>query len=69
MCRLQESALIKYGPIKCTFTDILRVDDFKNRDGNAMKTIKYELKASDVVSITLNIQCEVLKYSDLLLKK
>lgn len=48
---VQEIAIVKYGPLKCTFTDILRTNDFSNRNGKSVKAKKYELIASDVVSI------------------
>lgn len=50
-CQIQDIARVKYGPLKCSFTDINRIDDFWNRDGKAVRASKYELKASDVVSI------------------
>lgn len=54
-CTIQEQANIKYGPIKCSFTDIIRVDDFKLTDGKTTHSDKsYTLKASDVVSVFKN---------------
>lgn len=48
---VQEKAITKYGPMKCTFTDIIRTNDFSNKDSKTVEAVKYELKASDVVSI------------------
>lgn len=47
-------AKIMYDPIKCTFTDILRVDDYTLTNGKATISDSYKLKESDVV-------CEYIK--------
>ncbi|XP_019871336.2 uncharacterized protein LOC109599750 [Aethina tumida] len=65
-CTIQEQANIKYGPIKCSFTDIIRVDDFKLTDGKTTHTDKsYTLKASDVVRVSCTGNTE--KWSSTLL--
>lgn len=46
---------MKYGPLKCSFTDVIRIDDFGNEDGKTIRTAKYELRVSDVVSINVHI--------------
>lgn len=47
-------AKIKYGPITCTFTDVLRVDDYTLTNGKATVSDSYKLEESDVV-------CECMK--------
>ncbi|CAH1183697.1 unnamed protein product [Phaedon cochleariae] len=49
ICELQENAKIEYGPIKCSFTDVIRIDDFKSKDGNSVIAESYQLQKSDVV--------------------
>ncbi|KAL1490473.1 hypothetical protein ABEB36_013161 [Hypothenemus hampei] len=52
-CVIQESAKRKYGPIKCSFTDILRVDDYHLIDGETSYSSEYyKLEKSDVVRVS-----------------
>lgn len=49
-CVIQEDAKRKYGPIKCSFTDIIRINDFELSDGDvAYSSEYYKLEKSDVV--------------------
>lgn len=47
-------AIRKYWPLKCTFTDIIRINDFGNTEGKSAIGTKYILRASDVVSTYMN---------------
>lgn len=49
-CIVQDIAKIKYGPLKCSFTDVIRINDFGNRDGNTVTGNKYDFIDTDVVS-------------------
>ncbi|XP_076269683.1 uncharacterized protein LOC143202235 isoform X2 [Rhynchophorus ferrugineus] len=52
-CVIQEEAKIKYGPIKCSFTDILRVNDYTLSDGETFYSSEYyKLERSDVVRVS-----------------
>lgn len=49
---IQESARKKFGPIKCSFTDIIRVNDFELTDGETSYSSEYyKLERSDVVRV------------------
>ncbi|CAG9771746.1 unnamed protein product [Ceutorhynchus assimilis] len=49
-CVIQEDAKRKFGPIKCAFTDIIRVNDFELSDGKTTSSSEYyKLEKSDVV--------------------
>lgn len=49
-CVIQEEARRKFGPIKCSFTDIMRIDDFELSDGETTTSTEYyKLEKSDVV--------------------
>ncbi|KAJ8960982.1 hypothetical protein NQ318_020286 [Aromia moschata] len=51
-CAVQESIKMKFGPIKCSFTDIIRKDDFKLKDGKTtVSDASYKLEESDVVRV------------------
>lgn len=51
-CTIQEEAKAKYGPIKCSFTDVIRVDDYRNRYGTKTYSDSYyKLEQSDVVRV------------------
>ncbi|CAH0556728.1 unnamed protein product [Brassicogethes aeneus] len=53
VCKIQKSVKQLYGPIKCTFTDIIRVDDFKLEDGQTVSSDdSYTLIKSDVVKVS-----------------
>ncbi|CAH1960011.1 unnamed protein product [Acanthoscelides obtectus] len=52
VCSIQENANIKYGPIKCTFADVIRLDDFKNVHGEPQEASTYTLRKSDVVHVS-----------------
>ncbi|KAJ8983434.1 hypothetical protein NQ317_005899 [Molorchus minor] len=52
-CKIQDSIKEKYGPVKCTFTDIIRLDDFKFINGEtSVSETSYSLKESDVVAVS-----------------
>lgn len=55
-CNVQEDVIIKYGPVKCSFTDLIRLNDFNSSDGKTTIASKYKLRASDVVNITQSYQ-------------
>ncbi|XP_066260671.1 uncharacterized protein [Euwallacea similis] len=49
-CVIQDEARQKYGPIKCSFTDIIRINDFELSDGETTYSSEYyKLEKSDVV--------------------
>ncbi|KAJ8965292.1 hypothetical protein NQ314_004221 [Rhamnusium bicolor] len=51
-CTIQDNVKIKYGPIKCSFTDIIREDDFKLTNGKTtVSETYYKLEESDVVRV------------------
>lgn len=50
-CTIKESIKVQHDNVKCTFTDIIRVDDNKLTEGDSTTTDSvYKLEASDVVS-------------------
>ncbi|XP_050306730.1 uncharacterized protein LOC126743604 isoform X2 [Anthonomus grandis grandis] len=52
-CVIQAAAIRKHGPIKCSFTDILRVNDHELTDGETtLSTEYYKLEKSDVVRVS-----------------
>lgn len=49
---------MRHGAIKCSFTDVIRVDDFQLTDGQTTTTdSSYKLEESDVVSISFFFNC------------
>lgn len=51
-CRIQEKAKAIYGPITCSFTDLIRKDDFYSAPGDVTNTdAYYKLVKSDVVKV------------------
>lgn len=51
-CTIQEQAKAIYGPIKCTFIDLIRSDDFHSTSGDITNTdAYYKLVKSDVVKV------------------
>ncbi|KAJ8921099.1 hypothetical protein NQ315_015897 [Exocentrus adspersus] len=52
-CSIQDVAKVKYGPVKCTFTDVIRVDDYTVKTGKeTTSTDTYKLQESDVVYVS-----------------
>ncbi|KAF5298478.1 hypothetical protein FQR65_LT01257 [Abscondita terminalis] len=51
-CRIQQKAKSIFGKIECTFTDLIRSDDFHSRNGESVTTDGYyKLEKSDVVRV------------------
>lgn len=49
-CVIQERAKRKFGPIKCSFIDVIRINDFELSDGDSTSSSEYyKLEKSDVV--------------------
>lgn len=52
ICSIQEEAINAYGKIQCEFTDILRVDDYENKEGKTtIVDDTYQLIESDLVKV------------------
>ncbi|KAF2882027.1 hypothetical protein ILUMI_24152 [Ignelater luminosus] len=52
-CKIQEQAMKQYGKIKCSFTDMIRQDDFYVSEGETTTSeTSYKLEKSDVVKVS-----------------
>ncbi|KAJ3655287.1 hypothetical protein Zmor_014422 [Zophobas morio] len=51
-CKIEEHIKEKFGRVTCTFTDIIRVNDFESTNGETTESDSYyKLEASDVVRV------------------
>ncbi|KAK9890548.1 hypothetical protein WA026_010624 [Henosepilachna vigintioctopunctata] len=52
MCYIKDEARELYGNIQCSYTDILRLDDYENYEGSTKFGDTYHLMDSDVVKVS-----------------